>query len=392
MATNLILATHTYANSKLEMNTIKKNEFQDDQSVAIRKVKVVDYPVIIQPDIGADYNKTVKYFINNHTGLMSGKDLALFLKLSPSTVSAGVGSYVDGFLYRSIRRIRLMSSARELFKMNSYVIYQYLQRASAERKEFLKQQARIGATGADIAINASQAGCILIPNPFTDFNPLKVDLLRDRPYFEIEFEPLTTILKSTLPATMTGYIQEAYICANYLQMAPNDKGDVMKKDITQNEYLDYVDYSVASGSTSVIVDIPFNESEYLGFYIEDTTTNQPFTGVSTISDYNMSIDNKMYPEATFPASIQALQQVQFFRRKFDNGVYTLRFTSYNSRDDEHEDYHNPYGSIVLRSINNPKLQINFTSPLANNCVLHIYSFGRAWYKYQDGELMVEQKN
>lgn len=393
MATNIILSSHTYANSRLELNTVKKNDFEDAKTIQERKVKVLDYAVSIQPDIGADYGKTVRYFINTHTGLLSGKDLALYIALSASTVSAGVGSYCDGFLLNCIKKVRLMSTSREIYKMNAQAIYDYYQRASSERKTFLKAQARIGATGADVAIGTIQAGCILLPNPFQDFTTLKMDLLRDRPYFEIEFAPLSAILSSTnAGATLTGYIQSAYIAANYLAMSNVDKADVLKKTITQSEFIDYVDYNVPAGATTISVDIPFGESEYLGFYVADTTTHQPFTGISSISDYSLAIDNHSYPEIVLPARVQQLQQVQYFRKYFDSNVYTLRFSSVSSRDDEIEDNGMPYGSLVLRAISNPKFTVNFTAPLANNCTLHIMNFGRAWYKYQDGELVVESKN
>lgn len=393
MATNLILNSHTFANSKIEQSQIKVNDFAEkDISSTQRKVKVIDSGVSLQPDIGVVYGGTCKYFINNF-GPLSGKDIAIDINISASSVSSGTASYCDGYLLALIKRCRFMTSNSEHFKIDSGAIYQYYQRAPAERKELMYYNARIGATGADIAPANAQAGTIFIPTPFQDLHPLKLDLLRDKPYFEIEFNSLATILSSTVGGdTLTGTITSANILANYLIMNPADKAEMNKKTMIQDEMLDYVNYAVSSGATQITVDIPFNESEYIGFYITDNTTKTPFTGVSTVTDYHVSIDNREYPEITVPARTQLLQQTFYFRTKFDSGVYTLRFSSYPSKLDEVDDFMLPYSTLVFKEIANPKLVINLSTGLSHASTLHLFSYGRCWYNYADGTLSVIQKS
>ena len=266
----------------------------------------------------------------------------------------------------------------------------YYQRFLKEKKDFYAAQCRIGATGAQAAINTVQQGSIFIPNAFIDFHVLKTDLLPNgNLYFIVEWAPLTSIAQSTLAATLTGSIS-AYMTATYLEVSPEAKREILSKTMSQNEYIETMSIPLASGSTTTTIDLPFYESEYIQFYISDNTTGAPYTALSNVTDYYVSIDNSRFPDALFDMNTQQCQNVQYFQRVFSPNHHTIRFSSIPSRDDFYEDFHVMFGSLIYKTLGTVKLTVNF-SALTNNSTLHIMSYGRATYRYADGVLKIEKK-
>lgn len=399
MATNIILSTHTKENSIVELKASRVNDFASAPNIATRKVKVLDYPIKIQPDVAPSYGGVSRYHINPQTGIASGKDLNLNVTVNATTITGtGTGAYVDGFMLKTVKRARFMTNNKEILKMNAEEIFQYSQRFNSEKKEHAYSQYRIGATGDSVLLDPVGAGkpahavSIWLPNPWQDFDVLKTALLtNDKLYIEVEWAPISDLVAVTGGTGTASGSLSSFLGITYLEMSRESKNEILAKTIQQLEMIDYMDVPIAQNATQIVVDIPFNESEYIQFYISDNTTKKPFTGVSNITDYCVNIDNTKYPDSIFSLADERSKQLQYFQRNFDANIYTIRFSSISSRDDYTESYLEPYGTIAWKRIGNPKLTINFTA-LSNASTLHVMSFGRAIYKYEGGMLEVEQKN
>lgn len=402
MATSIILKSHTTQNSDLERNAIKINEFTDDKTTKIRKPKIVTDPVVIKPNRQISFGSVAQFDINKYSGLVSGNDIHLHITIGATTASAGTVSYVGGYLMKLIKTIKFKHQGREIYKLDNAGIYQYYQRAIQERKSLMMQNARIGATGTDIDPAVQQEGLIYIPNPFIDFNPLRLDILQGNPYYEVEIAPLSEIASSsTAGASLSNTFIDVELVCNYMTMHEDDKRAILQSSMdasgivtVQNEFVDSTKYLVSAGSTSITCDLPFDEVEYLSMYLSDDTTGAPFTGTPYIQEYHISVDNKNYPDTAISNKSQEFQQMMYFRKAFDKYIMTLRFSGLPSKDDDIESYGNVYGTMVLKEYSNPKLVVNFTQALPHNSTLNVFAYGRAWYRYNSklGTINVEHKN
>lgn len=388
---NKIIPTHYKTVNDIDRNaSVIKNPYAENIEVKQRNIKTVDSSQKIQPDVAAAYGGESRFVLNQHSGLMRGDCLNLIVSIGATTASAGTGSYVDGFILHAIKRIRMFSGSQEIFNLTPQSIFMYYQRFLKEKKDFYLAQARIGATGASAAINTTQSGVIFIPNPFIDYNVLKLDLMpAGSCYITVEWNTLSSIAQSTLAATFTGSIS-AYMTTTYLEVSPEAKREILSKQLTQNEYIENLNVALAAGTTTVSLDVPFFESEYLHFYISDNTTGAPYTALSNITDYYVSIDNSRYPDAIFSLADEQAKNVMYFQRVFSSNHHTIRFSSIPSRDDMYEDYHVLNGSMVWKQAGICKLTVNMTS-LTNNSTLHLMSYGRASYRYANNRLEIEKK-
>jgi len=401
MATQIIMNTHTYDNSREELKIPKRNEFVDGSNL-YRAPKMFDTNAVLQPDTAATFGATVKYNISTNTGLMSGKTLCLYINLGiSSTTGTGVLSYCDGFLLALIKNLKMVLSNGQELKMDANAIQEYYQRICPAKKSLYYTNARIGSTGNDIDPARTQDGALYVPNPFNDTMLLKVDLIKEgnKPYIEIEYHQLSHILKSTVGTdVLSGSIQTAVIHAPYINVGPDSKREILgldrlDKTLTgQGMMIDYINYNVPSGTEAISLPLPFNgESEYLHFVITENG-EAPFTGLTTVSEYDVLVDNHTYPEVKLPLKVAKLNQTQYFGRQFDNGHYTIEFSSFASKDDDINDDTVVYGSLITKRLNNPKLNIKFSPAVVKSSTIHIMSYGRGWFKHIDGKLILEMKN
>ena len=121
-----VIPSHYKAISEIDRQaSIVKNPYAEAIEIKQRNIKTVDSIQRFLPDVAASYGNESRFTVNTHSGLLNGRDLNLVISIGATTASAGTGSYVDGFILNSIRRIRCFSGSHEIMNITPQAIWIY---------------------------------------------------------------------------------------------------------------------------------------------------------------------------------------------------------------------------------------------------------------------------